>query len=46
MLMSKISGMDTVAFLCETDAETHVIFISASEEVGIMSYRVLTFDYF
>ena len=36
ILMPKISGIDT---------ETPVIFISTSEEFGVMSYRVLAFDY-
>lgn len=45
ILMPKISGIDTAAHLRETDTETPVIFISTSEEFGVMSYRVLAFDY-
>ena len=45
ILMPKISGMDTARLLREKGVKTPVVFISSSEEFGVMSYSVLAFDY-
>lgn len=45
ILMPKISGIDTAAVLRKTDTKTPVVFVSASEEFGVQSYRVIAFDY-
>ena len=45
ILMPKISGMDTARLLREKGVNTPVVFISSSEEFGVMSYSVLAFDY-
>ncbi len=45
ILMPKISGMDTAAVLRKNDQKTPIVFISTSEEFGVLSYRVLAFDY-
>lgn len=45
IIMPKISGMDTIAQIRKTDTHTPVIFVSSSDEFGVMSYRVLAFDY-
>ncbi len=45
ILMPAISGMDTAAILRKTDTTTPIVFVSTSEEFGVMSYRVLAFDY-
>lgn len=45
ILMPKISGMDTARRLREKGVKTPVVFISSSEEFGVMSYSVLAFDY-
>ncbi len=45
ILMPKINGIDTAAILRSTDRKTPVVFLSSSEEFGVLSYRVLAFDY-
>lgn len=45
ILMPKINGIDTADALRKNDTKTPIIFISASEEFGVQSYRVLAFDY-
>ena len=45
ILMPKISGMDTARLLREKGVKTPVVFISSSDEFGVMSYSVLAFDY-
>ena len=45
ILMPNISGMDTARLLREKGVKTPVVFISSSEEFGVMSYSVLAFDY-
>ena len=45
IIMPKISGMDTIAQIRKTDTHTPVVFVSSSDEFGVMSYRVLAFDY-
>lgn len=45
ILMPKISGIDTAAALRKSDTKTPIVFMSASEEFGVQSYRVFAFDY-
>ncbi len=45
ILMPKISGMDTARLLREKGVKTPIVFISSSDEFGVMSYSVLAFDY-
>lgn len=45
ILMPKIDGIDTAAAIRQSDVKTPIIFVSSSEEFGVMSYRVLAFDY-
>ncbi len=45
ILMPKISGMEIAEQLRKTDTHTPIIFVSASDEFGVQSYRVLAFDY-
>ncbi len=45
ILMPGINGIETAAVLRKNDAQTPIVFLSASEEFGIQSYRVHAFDY-
>ncbi|MEG2381381.1 MAG: response regulator [Oscillospiraceae bacterium] len=45
ILMPEINGIDTAAKIRESDTETPIVFVSTSEEFGVLSYRVLAFDY-
>jgi len=45
IIMPGISGIETAQEIRKTDKKTPVIFVSTSEEFGVMSYRVLAFDY-
>ncbi len=45
IIMPAINGIDTAAIIRETDRNTPIIFLSSSEEFGVVSYRVFAFDY-
>ena len=45
ILMPEMNGIDTAASLRKSDTKTPIIFLSASKEFGVQSYRVLAFDY-
>lgn len=45
ILMPGLNGIETAQKLRKTDKTTPVVFLSTSEEFGVLSYRVLAFDY-
>lgn len=45
IIMPRKNGLDTAALLREKDKKTPLIFVSSSDEFGVLSYRVLAFDY-
>ena len=45
ILMPERNGIDTAAALRKNDTQTPIVFLSASEEFGVQSYRVQAFDY-
>ena len=45
IIMPGQNGIDTAAVIRRTDTKTPVVFVSSSEEFGVLSYRVAAFDY-
>lgn len=45
ILMPKIDGMQIAELLRKYDSKTPIVFLSASDEFGVQSYRVAAFDY-
>ena len=45
ILMPIMNGMDVAEAIREYDKETHIVFLTTSEEFAVRSYRVFAFDY-
>ena len=45
IIMPKLGGIETAALIREKDGRVPIVFLSSSDEFGVLSYSVVAFDY-